>query len=402
MPQLSRYAPEFSIRINGEPLPAALRASIGNVSYQTGIKGADSVDFTIGNPGLRWLGHPLLAVDNGLALSMGYAGEPLEEVFVGEISGVEPSFPSGGMPTIRITAHDFLQRLQKGTKDRGFIIDLPSINNFPLPDAVIASLVSAENLLIPYPDPIGGALSVLMTIAAYVVAPTLAQKGARRQTGQSDFTMLSKLAQENGWEMYIDHTLEPHGYVLRFQGFVQDYSPSLSLKYGASLIEFTPRLSTIGDVASVQARVWIETLRIELVISVAWDYDRAAFDLRIYPDLIGELPAGTEKGTLSIKPVGLAQSLQQFLTELLPRLNNRLTGSGSTIGDLRIRAGRVINLEGLGEEFGGLYRITSATHAIDGSGFRTSFGGRKEVWFGSIPVPQNASGLLRVQGINVG
>jgi hypothetical protein len=214
--------------------------------------------------------------------------------------------------------------------------------------------------------------------------------------------MLSKLAQENGWEMYIDHTLEPHGYVLRFQGFVQDYSPSLSLKYGASLIEFTPRLSTIGDVASVQARVWIETLRIELVISVAWDYDRAAFDLRIYPDLIGELPAGTEKGTLSIKPVGLAQSLQQILTELLPRLNNRLTGSGSTIGDLRIRAGRVINLEGLGEEFGGLYRITSATHAIDGSGFRTSFGGRKEVWFGSIPVPQNASGLLRVQGINVG
>jgi hypothetical protein len=86
------------------------------------------------------------------------------------------------------------------------------------------------------------------------------------------------------------------------------------------------------------------------------------------------------------------------MSELLPRLNNRLTGSGGSPGDLRIKAGRVIDLEGLGDQFSGLYRITSATHSLDGSGFRTNFQARKEIWFGSIPLPKDPSKLLRVQG----
>ncbi len=45
-----------------------------------------------------------------------------------------------------------------------------------------------------------------------------------------------------------------------------------------------------------------------------------------------------------------------------------------------------MQLEGVGEQFGGLYRVTSATHTIDGGGYRTSFEVRKEIWFGSIPL----------------
>jgi hypothetical protein len=58
----------------------------------------------------------------------------------------------------------------------------------------------------------------------------------------------------------------------------------------------------------------------------------------------------------------------------------------------------VINFDGLGQQFGGLYRVTQATHTFDSSGYRTQFEARKEVWFGSIPIPKGASGLLRVQG----
>ena len=83
---------------------------------------------------------------------------------------------------------------------------------------------------------------------------------------------------------------------------------------------------------------------------------------------------------------------------MLPRLNNRLTGSGSTIGDPRIKASRVINLDGLGDQFSGLYRITSATHTFDSGGYRTSFQARKEVWFGSIPMPKGAGGLAARAG----
>src|SRR6266496_279401 len=392
MARYAQYAPQFKVEIDGDSLPAALRGSIVSLSYQNGIEGSDSVDLTVANQDLRWLDHPLLQVDRSFRLFLGYAPDPLEEIFVGEITAVEPSFPNSGMPTIKVTAHDFLQRLTHGKVDRSFVLELPKIGLFPIPDALVASIVSGANLLIPDPDPIGGALSVLMTLATLAVVPDDAQRPVRVQQGVSDFDFLSTIAKENGWEMYIDHTLDPKGYFLRFQFLIQDYSPTLTLKWGESLMDFNPRLTTVGDVFGVSARIWIASLQTEFVIIVSWDYDRAAFNLSIYPSL-GDLDAilgENAKKTLSIKPSGFPGSLREILSELLPRLNNRQTASGSCIGDTRIMAGRVINFDGLGDQFGGMYRVTSATHSFDSGGYKTSFKARKEVWFGSIPIPKGA------------
>jgi len=71
------------------------------------------------------------------------------------------------------------------------------------------------------------------------------------------------------------------------------------------------------------------------------------------------------------------------------------------MGNPQSKAGAVINFEGLGDQFSGLYRITSASHTLDGSGYKTSFEVRKEVWFGSIPLPKGGVPGLRVQGQKV-
>src|SRR5215831_8757317 len=127
MARYPRYAPEYLIRIDGDPLPAAIRSSIASVTYVDGMEGADRVEVTLANPSLRLLDHPLLSVNRGFSLSIGYAPDPLEEVFVGEITGVEPSFAAGGMPSLRIAAQDFLDRLTRGTKSRAFRINIPSV-----------------------------------------------------------------------------------------------------------------------------------------------------------------------------------------------------------------------------------------------------------------------------------
>ncbi|PYP89327.1 MAG: hypothetical protein DMF61_03680 [Blastocatellia bacterium AA13] len=406
MPPLSTYAPEFRIDINGDRLPDALRAAISSIHYQDGLEGADRVEVTFANPNLKWLDNPLLQVDNPFTLAIGYAATGTERVFFGEITGVEPTFPSGGMPTIKVTAQDFLQRLTHGTKDRAFRISIPSIGNFPLPDPAIAALVSGTNLLIPELDPVGAALSTLMTIATYISTPDSAQVPIRRQDGTSDFDFLSGIAKENGWEMFIDHKDQPpQGRRLKFKFLIQDYSPSVTLKWGSSLMEFTPRITTVGDIFGVSARIWVAALKMEFVIVVGWDFDRAAFNLEVYPSLIGDiddvLGPEAQGRTLSIKPTGFGTSLREILTELLPRLNNRLTGAGSSMGNPQIKAGAVINFEGLGDQFSGLYRITSASHTLDGSGYKTSFEVRKEVWFGSIPLPKGGVPGLRVQGQKV-
>lgn len=393
-----RFAPEFVVRIDGDAIPAALRASITSVTYTDGVEGADRVELSIANLSLQWLDHPLLQVNNEFRLSIGYAPGPLEEVFVGEITGVEPSFPASGVPMIRLTAQDYLQRMQHGTKDRSFRIKIPSVGNFPLPDALVAAIVSGTNELIPDLDPVGGTLSTLISLATFLAFPQFAQMAVRKQSGTNDFQFLTEVAKDNGWQMYIDHTAEPRGRVLKFQFLIQDYAPSLTLRWGASLTDFTPRLTTVGEIEGVSARVWVDSLKMEFVITLNWDYDRASFNLSIAPGAgeIGDLLAPGK--TTTIKPTSYATAPRKILTELLPKLNNRLTGSGSTTGDPRIKASRVVNLEGLGGQFGGLYRITSTTHTLDSSGYKTGFQARKEVWFGSIPTPKGAGGLVRLQG----
>ena len=109
----------------------------------------------------------------------------------------------------------------------------------------------------------------------------------------------------------------------------------------------------------------------------------------------GESQAGI---TLVDEPVTLASAPRVIASHLIPKLNTRLTGSGSTIGNPRIKAGMVLRLEGIGRQFGGLYRVTSATHNLDGSGYRTSFEVRKEIWFGSIPAFDQGAVPVRAQG----
>ena len=401
MPPHPTYAPSYTVRIDGQPLPAAMRAAITSLRYQDGLEGADRVELVLANDGLQWLDHPLLQVDMGLMLDIGYAGTPLETVFVGEITGVEATFPSGSVPTVTVVSHDFLQRLTTGAKDRAFALSLPCIGKFPLPDPLVARLVTRTNLLIPAVDPVGAALSFLTLLVAYAIDPLEAKRAIRIQQSQSDFDLLSGLAKENGWALYIDHTAEPKGSVLRFQFLIQDYAPSVTLKWGESLFDFTPRISTVGQVAAVATRIWVSAIKMEFVVVLGWDYDRAAFDLQVFPGL-GDLDAllGSEKarGVLRIDAVGPATAPKTILGELLPRLNNRLTATGTTIGNPALKAGRVIDFDGLGDQFGGLYRITSCAHTIDGGGFRTSFEARKEVWFGSIPRPKGVSGLVRLQG----
>ena len=83
---------------------------------------------------------------------------------------------------------------------------------------------------------------------------------------------------------------------------------------------------------------------------LSWDFDRKAFNLEVYPGMgSADVLAGNKsKSVLKIDAIGPATAPRQILSELLPRLNNRLTGSGRCVADLRLRAGKVIELQEFG------------------------------------------------------
>lgn len=398
-----RYVPEFGVAINGETIPATLRASITSVNYQTGLEGADRVELTLVNENLRWLDHDLLKLDTTLELSIGYAPDPLERVFVGEIVGQNASFPASGGPTLTVVAQDRMHRLQKNTKNRWFHIPAPGIDNFPLPDPVIGSFVSLENRLLPTIDLIGAGIALLLSHhdAGSVV---LGQAVIRKQQGESDADFLQRIAKSNGLEMFIDHGGKLGGYKLRFMSTLSQLGADLTLKYGHSLVDFTPKITNVGQIAGVSLRVWASEIKTEFAITVYWDWDRQELNLRVVPGFGKPFKFEDEdQGLIEYfnKPVTLLNAPREIIGTLLPRLNNRLTGQGSSVGHPRIKAGAVLQLEGIGKEFGGRYRVTCATHSLGSGGYTTSFEVRKDIWFGSIPPFEQGAVPVRVQGQSI-
>lgn len=386
-----RYVPDYRLTLGGEPAPAELRASITSVSHESGLEGADRVELGLVNDKLRWLDYELLKVGKPLALELGYADGELEGLFVGEIVAQGASFPGGGSPTLTVSAQDHMQRLQRGTKHRWLGVPVPTVGNFRLgfTDLVVAGLISAENGLVPITDPVGAALSIVLGGLDAAAAADDEQRLVRKQENESDFDFLSRIARDNGWELMIDHTGPLAGYQLSFRSPLSHLDADVTLRYGESLMEFTPRLTEVGQIAAISANVPVSAIKTTFTVTVGWDWDRSALTLSIVP-VIGPISLAPDS-EFSDEPLTLLSAPRFLVTELIPKLNNRLTCSGGTVGDPRIVAGRVLRIEGVGEQFGGLYRVTSATHTLDSGGLQTRFEARKEIWFNSIPLTEQGA-----------
>lgn len=351
------YVPDFELSMDGQPLPADLRASTLSVRFDESLEGADRVEVQLANQGLRLLGNPLLQLKTSLELSLGYRPQGVVPVFKGELTGIDPVFPSSGMPTVTVSAHDFMSRLMEGSKERAF--------PWYLPDSVIATIVAGENFLITEPDP----------AAAIVGSLNLFNQRPRYQYKQSDYKFLRQIASEYGFEMWVD------GDFMNFKFLLPQLPPSeVELRWGESLIDFSPKHTSIGEVASVTLKVYIQELKTELAIQAKWEDD--SLGISVTPALFAEQAKAVET-SWSLPDVPLdtpVDAIKWVLSEMRRRINNRTTGKGTAIGDPRLRIGQVVTLSGLGDEFSSnSYRLTSVSHGIDRSGYRTSFEVRKEL-----------------------
>lgn len=392
------HVPDFDLTIDGAPAPAELRASVSSIRHTSSLEGADRVEVALINDHLRWLDHPLLTLDTEVVLRMGYADD-LHQVFVGEIISRDASFPSGGAPTLTFCAQDKRHRLTQGTKDRWFAIPIPTVGNVPLPDQAVAAFVSAENGMIPVFDPVGAALAVILggiDAIAIVSDPSEAQKLVKKQVTESDYDFLSRVALENGWEMVVDHGGPLGGHQLRFFSSLDRIDEVAAYHYGESLLEFTPRVTSVGQLVSVSAHVFVSEIKMMFLVTVGWDWDRSSLALAIVPSIVPIQPTAPKTFDF-FGPMSPYTSARKIVANLLPRLNNRLQGSGSVPGTPHLCAGQVIRIGGVGREFGGLYRLKSVESSIDGSGYTTRFDVRKEVWFGSIPLPEQGAVPVQAQ-----
>jgi hypothetical protein len=192
---------------------------------------------------------------------------------------------------------------------------------------------------------------------------------------------MKEIAADWDAEFWVD------GHVFYFSRFFfKDYAPRLKLVYGESLIDFSPEVSTVGRVVGAAMKFTLREIPLSFLVSAFWDFDREVLGVEVVPGEaasfmkgLGGRPVFTIVDQPITSPADLANSAFAIARELRRKLNNRLTGTGNAVGDPRIRAGAVIELDGMGPNFGGRYRVTNAVHSISPAGYRTHFQANREI-----------------------
>lgn len=333
------YAPRFEVRFSGISMAADLARHVLSLTVETDLDLAGTFSLVLRNADNSLLDSPLLDLGKTVEIHLGY-GNDLVPAFLGDIAAVEPSFPSDGPPTIRVTGYDRSFRMRRSQPE-------PTKYTF-MNDSLIAARIAAENGLVPIVDPTPGIPEEVIQV-------------------ESDFAFLKARAQQYFFDVYVEWDR------LHFQ-FPRPETATRVLEWGRNLTSFSPRISAAGLAGLQVIRGYNQELAQTIsVTALAADFDLDNLVERLGSsaiDLLGSLVRkGIRQGTVE-NPLDAAVLARSLLANLMEGMYE---GSGSCIGIPELSAGRYVTVRGVGKRFGGTYRVRKVTHRIDGSGYTTEF-----------------------------
>jgi phage protein D len=334
---------DFKVIINGNPLSddAALDI-VALVVHQdidaVGMFTIKLMSWDLFKLKITWIDDAQFEIGNTVEIKIGYKGA-LDTLIKGEITGLEPEFVMGETPLLVVRGHDRRHRLLRQRNTRTFL---------KMKDSDIAAQVASEAGLTSTTTDSGTALE-------YVI-----------QHNQTDWEFLKERARRIGYEVDIDDRS------VIFRPFKVSDAPALTITADNDLLEFFPRLGTLGQVSDVTVKGWDITKK-EAITSKAESPTKA---LGSSTGPAKTKSAFSASGTISTdRPVFDKPDADKLSAGRLNDIAlNYVVGEGVCWGSTKLKAGKVIKIAGIGKRFSGDYYVTSAIHTyMMDQGYRTRF-----------------------------
>jgi phage protein D len=357
------YVPQFQVSIAGKTLADGLLRDVMQVTYRDNVEEIDSFELMVNN----WdAGHPrpqpkyeppsqpqntgVFDPGQRLELRMGYMNE-MTLMLTGEITTLEPNFPESGAPTLSVRGLNVHWDNQK-------ISDIAAdLGNRPLTKG-------KAGLGIP-----------VTTNPANEAPETFVM-----MHNQYDIVFLMERARRYGYELVLNEksATNPARSLYFGPSTTKRETPNYKLEWGKTLSSFKPKLSTAKQVSEVTVRGWDRQNNELIEQSASWkdvvkdgpEQQRLALLSQAFD---------SRKDIVTNQPVRNKAEAKEKAMDLLRRqLRDVVTASGATVGLPLLRAGRKVQINGLGPRYDGIYYITSTTHILGESGYRTQFEGRRD------------------------
>jgi phage protein D len=381
------YVPQFEIRIEGVGLPRDVMRDVSQVTYRDSLKEIDGFEITVNNwdPRTRqfkYVGFEAAADLTGsddravrarlfdpcnkeVELRAGYLGD-LRTLLRGTFTTLEPSFPSGGAPTLAVRGLNALHKLRRKQNSQPWT---------DLRDSEIATKIGDDRERFPVPVVVSDEALAKETQLPYIA-----------QTQQYDIDFLLLRAKRLGYVVTLREgdknasdkkQQTTHLYFGPSEGRRPGLTdPLYRLRWGASLVEFKPTLTTANQVKSVTVKGWNRSKKEEITGKASLDDDALAINKDLH-HLLKECDPREE--IVVEQPVhSKAEADSRALGILKDRHKEMVKASATCVGLPSLMAGTKVLIEGIGARFSGVYFITGTTHSFGDSGYTTRFDARRE------------------------
>lgn len=337
--------PEFRLKINNEELPLQAKSDLVSVEVMEDVEAMSMFTFTVpcwdnAEMKVKWIDDDLFKEGNVVEIEMGYR-DNLEQLFKGEITGLEPDFPSEAPPMLTVRGYDLRHRLMGKGKTRAFL---------NMKDSDIADRIAGDYSLTPEVDDTGVTLEYVL------------------QHNQTDFQFLCERAKRIGYEMVVEDQ------TLYFRKRQNQGDSAITLNREVELLDFSARLSTVGQVEEVFVKGWNAKTKAHVVArSGVGDEPRMGGTVS-GPAGVRETFPGTGVTIVDLPMLSQAEADAIAQGKFGETALSYIEGQGVCIGRSDLRAGNLVEIRGIGNRFSGMYYVTGTEHRFrPNSGYRTTF-----------------------------
>jgi phage protein D len=323
----------FAISVDGTPLTlaAALQVSGIRIDEDAGLPGMFALELAGGEPDAEtaWIDDATFAIGAAVEIKLGY-GDALQSVLAAEITGLEPAFTRNGRPHLTVRGHDRRHRLLRGRKTRSFVQQK---------DSDIASTIASEAGLTAQAED-------SQVVHDYVLQPN-----------QTDLEFLKERARRIEYEIVVEAKTLYFRPVQNAQGEILTVTPD------DDLLEFYPRLSTMGQLSELELRGWSPKDKKEIVAKAKAGDEVSTMGGSDSGAAMVDSAFGAAAVLLSDRPVFNQAEADQLARAYFNRtLLGLVVAEGVCSGRTDLRPGQVIRIDGVGTRFSGQYYVSATSH----------------------------------------
>jgi uncharacterized protein len=377
------YVPHFDIRVGGAGLPDDVVKDVVQLTYKDNVKEIDSIDLTVNNWDETRRRCLYIGSESQRDLPGGAEPDPLAvlfepggrkvEVWLGyigllrlvttvHITSLEPSFSTGGPPTLQVRGLNVLHTLRRKQHSYAWSKTRPSAIAQEL-----AKLSDGKEKRLPLPVEIDEAAKHAEVPIEYMA-----------QDNQYDIDFLLNLARRMAYDLVVVERSQVKSEHLRFAPSATAVRPAdYRLAWGETLIEFKPRLTTARQVAKVTVKGWDRQRKKPISVTVDLS-DREVRKINKDLQRLVDTADGREEVVVNEPVFTEPQARERARALLLDQMKQVVTAEGSTVGLPDLRAGSKLQIDGLGARLGGEYFVTETTHTFSDTGYTTRFKARRE------------------------